>query len=190
MSVISVKTILYQQVCALVQASAALYSTSDVSRVRPGNLIRVDTGKIENRKPATAPADYPQLIVAYGSRWRFTGDSGSARYGDQNVGKPVGRVKTLTVNFVLTLTHLDQQAKRDDLLELALVDALEASGPNLGISRSVLPFVQRGDIDADSPDYASVAITTQMKGIGRAESSFRFPVMARWTIDPSPTTNI
>lgn len=189
MSIIAVKTIIYQKIVALIQAGADIYSATDRDKVRPGSLIRLDTNRSDPRRYTKSEADFPQLLIAYG-RWNFKGDSSTARFGDQLGGKPTGRVKTLTQQFRLTLTHRDLQAKLDDALEMGLINAIESAGPTLGISRSILPFVQLGDIEAMTQDVASATASNQSDDTRRAETTFAFPVLARWTQDPSPTQTI
>lgn len=188
--VIAVKTAIYRQVVNLLQGWGALFdpTASNVRLVRPGNIVRLDTQ--EARPPKLTmneeDGDFPKLIVAFGP-WSIQGDGSTPRYGDQLGGKPSGRVKTLTLGFRLTLTHVDLQLAPDDALDMAVVDALGSAGPTLGVSRALVPFVQRGQIMAQTADVTRVAITSTMKGEQRAETTFSFPVMARWQQDPSPT---
>ena len=189
--IFTVKTIVYRAVVSLVTGSPLYVTTAtiDPGKIKPGTVIRLDTNNSDPRRTNAAPNDYPQLLVEYG-RWRFSGDSGTPRYGDQNPGKPSGRVKTLTLWLKLVVTHRDLRAVPDDAIELGLIDALESAGATLGIARNVLPFVQRGDIDVQTQDVAANSATPQSQGTRRAQSTLSFPVIVRWQQDPSPTQTV
>lgn len=190
---VSVKTILYRQIISLIQASPDLYDSTaqSLNLLKPGTLIRLDQQVVDPRKKNATAADFPQLIVSY-NRGRWFDDSSNGAYGDQLVDmppmKPIGRPKTLTQGFVLTLTYRDLQALINDNLEIALIEAIEANGPNLGISQDIIPFTSLGDINiTDTPITNRDSITAEMLSTRRAQSTLTFDVLARWNTSGPPT---
>lgn len=187
MGVTVVKTICYNALAGLIKGWPAAYSTADVAKIRPGTFILVNSPVINPLRQQAQTNDYPQLILEYGRRWHFAGDSSTAPFGDQRNFKPVGRPKTLTTWFNLILTHQDLQARVNDPLEQAVLDAIGSAGPTLGIPRSTgIEMVQISDIEGATVEVAAEQETRTMKGARRAETTLSFSVLCRWRQDPSP----
>jgi hypothetical protein len=208
-TLLTIKTILYNQISTLIKASGFVYAAAPAASpspyvLKPRTFIVLTTKDSDPRRNITAPADYPQLIQAYGD-WDYQDDSsispGAGKYpgglyGDQLVAdppvKPIGRPKTLTQGVVLTLTHRDLQAVIDDTLEANLIDAIEANGPNLGIPNSVIPFTQISNIRVRTANIVSrSAQQPPMQGnFAQAQSTFTFTILARWKANTSPTQTV
>lgn len=210
MTLLTVKTILYNQVSNLIKASGFAYAeqpagSSSAYVLKPRTFILLTTTASDPRRVQAGPADYPQLIQAYGD-WDYQDDSsispGAGKYpgglyGDQLTAtptpvKPIGRPKTLTQQISLTLTHRDLQAVIDDALEANLISAIEANGPNLGIPQSVIPFVQISNIRAQTARIVSRSSqqAPMQANFAQAQTVFNFSILSRWKSNTSPTQTI
>lgn len=185
MSVLAIRTIIYKRAWTLLEASAAVCDDSDKDKVRPRNRIRLDGRASDPEKKQKSVGDFPEISLSYGP-YIYKSFSESRRYGQHLSGGNVGRTKELTQTLILKLTHADMQTAKNDLLDIAVIEAIEAGGSGMGLCPSPIPYIERGDLTADT----NYGFTEQSGGTTRQQTTIAFPVIARWKGEPVPTQTV
>ncbi len=151
-------TTIYDKIWALLEANTYVNDT-----VKPANRIKLTGPAAVPEKSSKKDADFPELDLKFGRRV-YSGYTLAPRYSFRT-GVPAGTPKQLVQFYVLTLTHRDLRAVANDPLEAAVVDALHAAGPSMGLVPASFPYVFLGEISADpligSTDESGRALRTQ-----------------------------